>query len=258
MPSAAADQTQTDMRDCAGEQDGQNSELRFTKRPAGRLAVADVCHGHDMDQIPSPNSIEARAPAEGEPVPLSTIFWIFFQIGSLSVGGGLTAWLYREIVEKRRLMPEADFMGAMTLAQVLPGINMTNLSVYVGQRLRGVEGAVAAMLGLLLVPFFAIIAVGSIYAQLVTVPGVHSFLDGMAATAVGLLLAMAAKAIKVTRMEPIQLAIAGTVALAVAVLRLPMVPVILVMAPISVALVLMRQPAEGGKEGPDGRGGGDA
>ena len=142
-------------------------------------------------------------------VSLGTIFWIFFQIGSLSFGGGLTAWLYREIVEKRKLMTEADFMGGMTLAQVLPGINMTNLSVYVGQRLRGVKGALVAMLGLILVPFFAIILIGSIYAQIKEYPALHHFLDGMAAAAVGLLMAMGIKAVKVTRMQPLQLGIAG-------------------------------------------------
>ena len=198
-----------------------------------------------MDQAPLPNDAELAAAQDETPqVSLATIFWIFFQIGSLSVGGGLTAWLYREIVEKRRLMPEADFMGAMTLAQVLPGINMTNLSVYVGQRLRGMQGALVAMLGLILVPFFAIITVGSIYAQLKANPAVHHFLDGMAATAVGLLLAMGIKAAKVTRMQPLQLAIAGIVIVLVGVLRLPMVPVILSLAPISVALAWQRVAAE--------------
>lgn len=219
-----------------------------------------------MDQTPplgKPDAGLGAPPAPdasiGEPprVSLTTIFWIFFQIGSLSIGGGLTAWLYREIVEKRRLMPEADFMGALTLAQVLPGINMTNLSVYVGQRLRGVEGACAAMLGLLLVPFFAIIAIGSVYSQVKSVPALHHFLDGMAATAVGLLLAMGIKAVKVTRMEPLQLAIAGLVVVLVGILRLPMVPVILVLAPLSVAMVRFRQPAADGRDGA-GKGGADA
>lgn len=169
-------------------------------------------------------------------VSLATIFWIFFQIGSLSVGGGLTAWLYREVVEKRRLMPEADFMGALTLAQVLPGINMSNLSVYVGQRLRGVQGAVVAMLGLILVPFFAIIFVGSVYARLLDMPGLHHVLDGLASAAVALLLAMGLKAIKVTRMQPRQLGLAAAVVVLVGILRVPMVPVILVLAPVSVWL----------------------
>ena len=107
-------------------------------------------------------------------------------------------------------------------------------------------------------PFFAIIIVGTIYSRLVAVPQVHHFLDGMAASAVGLLLAMGAKAVKVTRMEPLQLVIAGVVVLAVGVLRWPMVPVILVMAPISVALVLIRQPAEDQDHDPMSGGGGDA
>jgi len=185
--------------------------------------------------MPVPTNEEpSAAPPD---VRLSTIFWIFFQIGSLSVGGGLTAWLYREIVEKRRLMSETDFMGALTLAQVLPGINMTNLSVYVGQRLRGVQGAIAAMAGLLLVPFFAIIAMGAVYAQLKDIPSLHHFLDGMAATAVGLLLAMGVKAVQVTRMQVKQLIVVGLIVVLVGLLRLPMVPVIIVVVPFSIWLV---------------------
>lgn len=204
-----------------------------------------------------PSAHTAAEPPDGEvpQVSLATIFWIFFQIGSLSVGGGLTAWLYREIVEKRRLMPEADFMGALTLAQVLPGINMTNLSVYVGQRLRGVQGAVVAMLGLILVPFFAIIFVGSVYARLLDMSGLHHVMDGLASAAVALLLAMGLKAIKVTRMQPRQLGLAAVVVVLVGILRVPMVPVILVLAPISVWLAwkeLEKAPADAkGRNDPD-------
>ena len=196
------------------------------------------------DQHPQPVAGRqiGTAPDPGGPphVSLATIFWIFFQIGSLSIGGGLTAWLYREIVEKRRLLSETDFMGAMTLAQVLPGINMTNMSVYVGQRLRGVRGAIAAMLGLTLVPFFAIITLGTLYTQIKDIPALHHVLDGMAAAAVGLLLAMSVKSIKVTRMRPIQLVITAIVIVTVGVLRWPMVPVIVLLAPVSVALVWPR------------------
>ncbi len=187
-------------------------------------------------------------------VSLGTIFWIFFQIGSLSVGGGLTAWLYREIVEKRRLLKDTDFMSALTLAQVLPGINMTNLSVYVGQRLRGVKGVFAALGGLLLVPFFAIITIGTIYARLKDYTWLSHVLDGMAAVAVGLLLAMGVKAIKVTRMDRAQILIAVIVVVTVGLLRWPMIPVILVMVPVSVALAWPRDEASAATD----KGAGDA
>lgn len=215
-----------------------------------------------MDQNPAPQADAEQAEpqqagmAAPPQVPLATIFWIFFQIGSLSVGGGLSAWLYREIVEQRKLMAESDFMSAMTLAQVLPGINMMNMSVYVGQRLRGLEGVLAAVLGLILVPFFAIITIGSIYAQLKAQPGLHHVLDGMAAAAVGLLLAMCIKAVKVTRMSTLQLGVGGLVILLVGVLRLPMVPVILVLAPVSVWLAWPSQ-GPGGTDA-DRQGGSDA
>lgn len=195
----------------------------------------------------------AASASDGEPphtVSLGTIFWIFFQIGSLSMGGGLSAWLYREIVEKRNLMTSADFMGAMTLAQVMPGINMANLSVYVGQRLRGVQGSLVAMLGLTLVPFFAIILLGTVYVHVRDVAGLHHVLDGMAAAAVGLLLSMGVKAVQVTRMPAVHLAIMGAVVLLVGVLRLPMIPVILVVAPVSIALAWPRE-----ETGDSGRGG---
>jgi chromate transporter len=201
-----------------------------------------------MNDAPSrPTAATGDGPAEPPHVSLRTIFWIFFQIGALSFGGGLTAWLYREIVEKRNLMSGADFMGGMTLAQVMPGINMTNMSVYVGQRLRGVKGALTAMAGLLLVPFFAIILIGMFYAQIKEIEVLHHFLDGVAATAVGLLIAMIVKAIKVTRMRAMQLGIAALVVLAVGMMRLPMVPVILVLAPISIWLCW---PGGGGDDKP--------
>ena len=197
----------------------------------------------------------AAGKGSGDPpggAPLSTIFWIFFQIGSLSVGGGLTAWLYREIVEKHKLMPAADFMSALTLAQVLPGINMANLAIYVGQRLGGAKGAASAMIGLILVPFFAIIIIGTIYAQLKALPNMHHFLDGMAATAVALLLTMGIKSIKVTRMTRVQIAIAAATVGLVGILRMPMIPVILVLAPLSVWLAWSSRDADAAGSGRDG------
>lgn len=181
-----------------------------------------------------------RLEAAADAIPhvrLLTIYWIFFQIGAFSFGGGLTAWLYREVVESRKLLSEADFLGGLTLAQVMPGINMTNLSVYVGQRLRGRAGAITAIVALLSAPFFAILVFGTVYASLRAIPALRYILDGMACSAVGLVLSMGVRAVRATRMENVQLAITVIVAVAIGILRLPMIPVILVLAPISIALV---------------------
>ena len=49
-------------------------------------------------------------------VTLWDIASLFGQIGLTSFGGGLSAWLYREVVGKRHWLPEEDFLGALTMA----------------------------------------------------------------------------------------------------------------------------------------------
>jgi chromate transporter len=102
---------------------------------------------------------------------------------------------------------------------------------------------------LISLPFVSILFLASIYeAYIAHNPALQLFLDGVAVSAVGLLLSMAVRAVRVTRMQGSQLVIMGLVAFAVGVLRWPLIPVILVLAPVSVALVWPR----GGK-GKDAR-----
>jgi chromate transporter len=190
------------------------------------------------NNAPQAGPADPRGAAPPGMVSLAMIYWIFFQVGALSFGGGLSAWLYRDTVGKRKLLTDADFISAMTLAQILPGVNMTNLSVYVGQRLRGLAGSVTAVVALISLPFLSILFLASIYETYIAHnPTLQLFLDGVAVSAVGLLLSMAVRAVRVTRMQGSQLVIMGLVAFAVGVLRWPMIPVILVLAPVSVALV---------------------
>ena len=171
------------------------------------------------------------------PAPrLSALFSLFFQIGAMSFGGGLSAWLYREIVERRRWLSESDFLSGLALAQVMPGINMANLSVYVGQRLHRAPGAVVALVALLFAPFFAIIALASVFARLDSVPWFHSFLAGIATAAVGLVLAVAFKSLRTGPRGIAPFAVVVGIVLTVGVLRWPMVPVVLCVAPLSICL----------------------
>jgi chromate transporter len=167
---------------------------------------------------------------------LRDIFWLFFQIGIMSFGGGLSAWLFREIVEKRKWMTATEFLSGLTLVQALPGVNMTNMSVYVGQRLRGVPGVLTALFGLLVGPFFILIALRTAYHTIDDVPWSHAALAGLATTAVGLLLSMGVKAIRAFKPSMAHGLVLLIVVVTVGGFRLPMVPVIVLMAPISVAI----------------------
>jgi chromate transporter len=188
--------------------------------------------------MPDPNSDSATA-TEADPTftaSLPALFWLFFQIGAMSFGGGLVAWVYREVVEKRRWMAPADLMSGIALAQVLPGVNITNLAIYVGQRMQGIRGATVSLVALLVVPFFAVIGLAAIYSTIDAIPWAHDFMAGVAASAVGLVLSVTLKSVKVSIRGAGPIAVLVAVFVCIGILRWPLVPVVLGLAPISVAL----------------------
>lgn len=154
---------------------------------------------------------------------------LFGRVGLTSFGGGLSAWLYREVVTQRGWLDEGEFLSAMTLGQILPGSNVVNLSVYVGYRMRGLPGSVVAVVALLAPPMIVIVLITSAFNTWIQGAAVHAFLEGVAAAAVGMTASVgvrAARAVKGGRRWPLVMIVA--VFVAVGVLRWPLVPVALV------------------------------
>ena len=80
-----------------------------------------------------------------QPVSLWSLYKMFLYVGLLSFGGGVTAWCHREVVLVRGWMTDDEFFSGYSLAQVLPGVNSTNMAVYVGQHVRGLIGSIVAL-----------------------------------------------------------------------------------------------------------------
>src|SRR6478735_4123254 len=95
------------------------------------------------------------------PVSLWAIYKLFFLVGAMSFGGGLTAWFHREVVLVRGWMTDDEFFSGYSLSQVLPGVNSTNMAVYIGQHVRGAIGSIVALSALLSGPFVVVIAASS-------------------------------------------------------------------------------------------------
>ena len=117
---------------------------------------------------------------------LADIARVFLAIGLQSFGGGLSAWIRREVVARRGWIGERQFVGGLALAQISPGANGVNLAVFVGTTLRGWPGALAALSGMLLAPVLVILLLGAAFASLRGVPGVESAMAGLGAAAIGL------------------------------------------------------------------------
>ena len=181
---------------------------------------------------------DTAAPAA---VGLTRLFLAFFRLGCTSFGGGSAGWLYRDMVQKRRWVDDNSFLAAMGLGQVFPGANGVKLSVLIGLHLRGTAGAGAAVLGLLSGPFAIVLAVGAAYAGIGTRPVLEAALDGVTATVIGLTFATGLSSAWRGSRGPAALALVGLTVLAVGVLRWPMVPVVLVLAPVSIGIAFARQ-----------------
>lgn len=170
---------------------------------------------------------------------LKELATVYFWIGISSFGGGLISWVHREAVERRRWIRDQEFLSGLALSQILPGPTMVNMTLYIGIQLRGAVGALTAWSSLVLPPSLAIIAIYLVYLQFHGVGVVHFALDGVAATAVGLNIAVGTKLAQ-RRKELPALIIAAGVFFAVAILHWPMLWVVLGAAPLSLAAAWRR------------------
>jgi chromate transporter len=173
-------------------------------------------------------------------VSLSDVFKVFSQLGLTSFGGGLSGWMHRELVERRHWFSEEEFITSLALAQAMPGLNVVNLAVWLGFRLRGTFGAVAGFCGVTFPPLAVIIPVSIAYAQWGHLALVHRTLAGVAAAALALTLNMGLRVATTASRDAVAVAILAAVFAGVGVLRLPMVPLVLAIAPLSIGWALLR------------------
>jgi chromate transporter len=169
------------------------------------------------------------------------MFAAFFRLGVVSFGGGTAGWLYREIVERRRWIDDTQFLSGAAVGRLLPGSGGVNLTVQVGQHLRGGPGALSAVLGLLSGPLAIILALAAGYTRIEQSVTLHAVLDGVAAAAIGLTFATGLKLVRLGRASAGPLAVTAATVLSVGVLRWPMIPVVLCLAPVSIGLALLER-----------------
>ncbi|WP_290072497.1 chromate transporter [Paramuribaculum intestinale] len=89
------------------------------------------------------------------------LFLTFMKIGAFTFGGGwaMISIIEREVVDKHRWLAKDEFLDQLAVAQSLPGILAVNISVAVGDRLKGTRGAVSAALGTILPSFLIILCI---------------------------------------------------------------------------------------------------
>ncbi|MFM7965691.1 MAG: chromate transporter [Betaproteobacteria bacterium] len=123
------------------------------------------------------------------PRSVSDLFWTFTRM-ALQGFGGVLPIAERVLVHGRRWMTPKDFVEALAIAQTLPGPNIVNLSLMVGDRFFGTRGAAAAFAGMMLFPAIIVLILTVIYQFTAELEMTRRILLGMSAVSVGMIAGM--------------------------------------------------------------------
>jgi chromate transporter len=163
---------------------------------------------------------------------------VVVRIALTSFGGGVSGWMMRVVVQEKGWMTETEFLSGLALCQVFPGINVLNLSIWLGYRLRGGRGAIAGGLAMIIPPALVLLALATPLAGVSEILSVRRALAGVAAAAVGLTGAMGLRAARRSAAGVVPMLILLVTFGTVGLLHWPLIPVMAVVAPVSVAVAI--------------------
>ncbi len=121
------------------------------------------------------------------------LFWTFLKIGSTAFGGfmALISVVENIVVQRRKLLTHEDMLDGISLATVLPGPVAVNVVAYVGYRIRGILGAIASGVGVLLPTYLLVVGFTMAYFEAGEVPAVSKAFAGFVPAMVAIILAAA-------------------------------------------------------------------
>lgn len=145
------------------------------------------------------------------------LFTTFFKIGGFTFGGGwaMIPLIEREVVDKYHWIDKEEFLDELAVAQSLPGILAVNISVLVGNKLRGFEGSFVAAMGTILPSFVVILLIAIFFSQIYNNPTVASIFKGIRPAVVALILAPVITTAQAARLNKWTILIPIIVALAI-------------------------------------------
>ena len=177
------------------------------------------------------NSLPART------ISLSELFRGFAMIGILGFGG-VAVMARHVIVEKYQWLSEKEYATVLGIGQVLPGANVVNASVIIGDRFQGTKGSLVSVLGMIF-PILILIVLAMLYNRFSGLPAVSIALTGAGAAAAGMVIATGLKMALKLKPGLAGWLIIGLAIASILVLRWPLVYVVLGLIPVALVLTLL-------------------
>lgn len=117
------------------------------------------------------------------------LFWAFFQIGLFSIGGGYAALplIQARVVDARHWLSITEFIDVVTISQMTPGPIGINAATFVGTKVAGLPGSIAATAGCVTPSFIIVLTLAYIYAKYKKLDIIRGILEGLRPAVVGLI-----------------------------------------------------------------------
>lgn len=166
----------------------------------------------------------------GGPASLGDLFWSFTRL-ALQGFGGVVAIVQRELVDNKQWLTREEFLEDWAVAQILPGANVVNLSLMIGDRYFGLRGALVALAGMLSFPLLGVLTLAVVFAGVSDLPSVQGALRGLGAVAAGMIAATGLRLMSALNNNIMGTGVCWLLAaltfVAIGVLRLPLIWVLL-------------------------------
>ncbi len=179
---------------------------------------------------PTPSADATGNPAHPRPLSKTDLF-LSFSVLALQGFGGVLAIVQRELVEKKKWLTQDEFLEDWAVAQILPGPNVVNLSLMIGDRYFGLAGALAALAGMLAFPLVVVLVLAAVFGGIADTAAAQGALRGMGAVSAGLITATGIKLIAALRRNAMGMTVCWVLAVltfvAVGLLRWPLLWVLL-------------------------------
>ena len=109
------------------------------------------------------------------------LFFIFLKMGALAFGGGYTVvgLARHEFVERKKWITSAEMIDFLTVSQTLPGIMAVNFAAFLGNRLGGKTGGIAAVFGMIVPAVLAILLLANLITEAEHYPLLQRALNGV-------------------------------------------------------------------------------
>lgn len=123
------------------------------------------------------------------PTSLLKLFVTFFRIGLFTFGGGyaMIPLIENDVVERNGWLRKDEFLDLLAVAQSAPGVFAVNMAVFVGYKLRGKRGALAASFGCVLPSVVIILLIALFFRRFRHIEVVNNIFMGIRPVVVALI-----------------------------------------------------------------------